>query len=60
MKKDKKSVADAIMAGAKESRTGAPIPYFEGKEELDFNDGKPEKDDEEENITKAFTTLFNG
>jgi hypothetical protein len=58
MKKDKKSVADAIMAGAKEARTGAPIPYFEGEEELDFNEGKPE--DEEENITKAFITIFNG
>lgn len=57
MKKDKKSVADAIMAGAKEARTGAPIPYFEGEEELDFSEGKPE---EEENITKAFTTIFNG
>lgn len=58
MEKDKKAIADAIMVGAKEARTGAPIPYFEGEEELDFDEGNPE--DEEENITKAFTTIFNG
>jgi hypothetical protein len=58
MKKDKKVIADAIMAGAKLARTGAPIPYFEGEEELDFEEGNPEKD--EENISKAFVTIFNG
>ena len=59
MAKDKKAIAEAIMAGAKEARAGKPIPYFEGEEELDFDEGKPQKD-KEKNITKAFATIFNG
>lgn len=56
-KKTKQGIADAITAGAKLAKEGKPIPYIEGKEELDFDDGIPEKD-KISDIEKAFKILL--
>lgn len=56
--KNKKAIANAIMAGAKLKEEGKPIPFLEGDEELEFSEGK-DKGKEKSNITKAFSKLFN-
>lgn len=60
MTKDKKAIAEAIIEGVEKYKDKGYIPYLESDEEgLDFDEGATEKE-EKENITKAFTTLFNG
>jgi hypothetical protein len=53
LNKESKKIAEAVMAGAKLKRSGKPMPYFEGKESLDFSEGKPEKS----NIKKSFESI---
>lgn len=59
MKKKKKAIADAIMAGAKMKEEGKPMPFLEGDEELDFTEGEAKKE-AKGNITKSFLELLNG